>query len=225
MMIPQGALEIDVVGERLWLLGERAVFRPVANTLLVADLHLGKPAAFRASGLPVPEHITQADLARLTLAVRSTAASKLVILGDLIHARSGQTPQTIEAFADWRNCHADLDVLLVLGNHDRNCKVIPPNWGLTVAEDRLVEGPFVYCHWPDECAEGYVLGGHIHPVAVMAGRGRQRVRLRCFAVGERRMILPAFGNFTGGASGGAAAGDRVFLVADDCVVEATPSSR
>jgi uncharacterized protein len=224
-MIPKGALEIEVTGERVWLLAERAVFRPAGKTLLVADLHLGKPASFRAAGLPVPESVMQADLERLTKTVESTGASKLVILGDLIHARSGQTPRTVEAFADWRNRHADLDVLLVRGNHDRHCKVVPPTWRLTLAEDRVVDGPFVYCHWPDACTEGYVLGGHVHPVAVMAGRGRQRVRLRCFVVGERRMILPAFGNFTGGASGGPAAGDRVFLVADDAVVEATRSPR
>lgn len=222
-MIPQGAVEIEVVGERLWLLAERAVFRPNTQSLFVADLHLGKPAAFRAAGLPVPEDVTQSDLERLTKAVTLSGASRLVILGDLIHARSGQTARTVEAFAEWRNRHPELDVLLVRGNHDRHCKELPAEWKTSVAEDRVVDGPFVYCHWPDECGEGYVLGGHVHPIAVMAGRGRQRIRLRCFAVGERRMILPAFGSFTGGASGGPQPSDRVFLVADDCIVEATGS--
>ena len=224
-MIPEGAIEIEVCRERLCLLAQRAVFRTKTKTLLVADLHLGKPAAFRAGGLPVPESVMQADLDRLTQAVESTGALKLVILGDLIHARSGQTPRTVAAFAEWRDRHSNLDVLLVRGNHDRHCKVVPPTWRLEIAEDRVVDGPFVYCHWPDECTGGYVLGGHVHPVAVMAGRGRQKIRLRCFAVGERRMILPAFGSFTGGASGGPTASDRVFLVADDCVVEANRPPR
>ena len=55
-------LEIDCAGERLVLLPEKAVFWPSEKTLIVADLHLGKTAAFRAAGIGVPELTTTADL-------------------------------------------------------------------------------------------------------------------------------------------------------------------
>jgi len=218
--LPSGAVVIEVADGRLWLLPERAVFWPTRQTLLVADLHLGKPAAFRAAALPVPEATTNADLDRLSAAIERTQANRLIILGDLVHARSGQTPRTIRAVADWRERHRSLDVTLVLGNHDKRCGEPPSEWAMETVDDVRIEPPFVWRHRPDEHAAGYVIAGHIHPVAVLAGRGRDRLRLRCFAVGPRRMILPAFGSFTGGAIGAPETGDRVFVVADDQVVEA-----
>jgi len=218
--LPGGAVVIEVADEPLWLLPERAVFWPARRTLLVADLHLGKPAAFRAAALPVPEATTDADLGRLSAAIERTQAERLIILGDLVHARSGQTPRTIRAVAAWRDRHRSLDVTLVLGNHDKGCGEPPSEWAIEVVEDVRIELPFVWRHRPDEHAGGYVVAGHIHPVAVLAGRGRERLRLRCFAVGPRRMILPAFGSFTGGAIGAPETGDRVFVAADDQVVEA-----
>ena len=49
-----GALEINVASERLWLLPDRAAYWPRTKTLLIADAHLGKAAAFRRAGIPVP---------------------------------------------------------------------------------------------------------------------------------------------------------------------------
>jgi uncharacterized protein len=210
---------MELLGETLWLLPERLVFWPRRRMLFVADVHLGKPAAFRAAALPVPEATTHADLDRLSAAIHLVHADRLVVLGDLIHARSGQTERTIEAFAAWRSRHEDLRITLVLGNHDRRCGALPDAWRLEIVEDRRTEPPFVLCHWPDECDDGYVIAGHVHPVVVLTGRARQKVRLPCFAVGPRRMILPAFGSFTGGATAPPAAKDRVFVVADDQVVE------
>jgi uncharacterized protein len=215
---PTGAAAVEVAGETLWLLAERAAFRPRTRTLLVADLHLGKPASFRAAALPVPENVTLVDLERLSRILRLTQAARLVVLGDLLHARSGQTAQTVESVAAWREEHPSLELRLVLGNHDRRCGAIPDSWRMAIVGDRLIEEPFVYCHQPDECDEGYVVGGHLHPVAQLAGPGRQRLRVRCFAVGSRRMILPAFGTFTGGAPSAIAFQDDVFAIANDEVV-------
>jgi DNA ligase-associated metallophosphoesterase len=216
---PPGVAAAQVAGETLWLLPERAAFWPSQKTLLVADLHLGKPAAFRAAALPVPEASMNADLDRLTRAVRQTRAERLVVLGDLVHAKSGQTPRTVDAVAEWRERHRALTVILVLGNHDKRSGATPHGWRMEIADDSKHEPPFVWRHWPDEHDAGYVVAGHVHPVAQLRGPGRQRLRLRCFAVGERRMILPAFGDFTGGAVGAPGSTDRVFVVADGHVVE------
>ena len=63
-----------------------------------------------------------------------------------------------------------------------------------------------------------MLAGHIHPAISLAGPGRQRERLPCFLFGERIGLLPAFGDFTGGATVRPRPGDRVFGVAGDEVV-------
>ena len=54
-----------VAGETLTLFPERAAFWQRENTLLVADVHFGKAAAFRAGGIPVPGGTTAEALGRL----------------------------------------------------------------------------------------------------------------------------------------------------------------
>ena len=68
-------------------------------------------------------------------------------------------------------------------------------------------------------AEKYNLAGHIHPCVRLRGAGRQRLRLPCFYFGDRQGILPAFGTFTGLGDVEVQNGDRVFVIADDRVVE------
>ena len=40
------------------------------------------------------------------------------------------------------------------------------------------------------------IAGHLHPAASVAQRGR-RIRCRCFIADGRRIIMPAFGSYTG----------------------------
>ena len=61
----KGALQIEAAGQALWLLPQCAVFWPQMHTLLVADAHLGKAAAFRSGGIPVPRGTTNENLALL----------------------------------------------------------------------------------------------------------------------------------------------------------------
>ncbi|MBZ0171464.1 MAG: DEAD/DEAH box helicase, partial [Phycisphaerales bacterium] len=74
---------IEFADEQLDLLPERAVWWPARRTLLVADLHLGKPASFRSAGAPVPEQVTGADLARLSSLIKTQHAQRVIVLGDL----------------------------------------------------------------------------------------------------------------------------------------------
>ena len=91
----------------------------VTATLLVAAVHLGKAATFRNAGIPVPEGSAQADLARLERLVQETAARRLIVLGDLFHARSGCTQAVFDEFAATRSRMPETEVLLIAGNHDR----------------------------------------------------------------------------------------------------------
>ncbi len=73
----RGALTTSLAGESVELLAERALYWPRTRTLLVADVHLGKAAAFRAGGVPVPRGATASDLARLGALVARTGAGRL----------------------------------------------------------------------------------------------------------------------------------------------------
>ena len=216
-MIPPDAA-IDVAGERLRLLAERAVWWERAGTLVVADLHWGKAAAFRASGIPIPAGTTEADLTRLSSAVARTAARRLVILGDLFHARAGKVPRTMGAIAAWRAAHPGLEVLLVRGNHDLHAGDPPAELAFEVVNGPHPLAPFVLRHEPGASPDGYVLAGHLHPGVRLHGPGRQSVRLPCFAFGRTVALLPAFSEFTGTAEREPRDGDRVYIIAGDEVV-------
>lgn len=213
-----GDLHTVVAGEPVTLLAERALHHPRTATLLIADPHWGKAAAFRAAGLPVPGGTTEEGLGRLTRAIERTGASRLVILGDLFHARSARAPKTIAAARAWRERHRELAVTLIRGNHDRHAGDPPPELRIACCDPPCAEPPFVFAHHPCESPDGYVLAGHVHPSVTLRGAGRQRERLPCFIFGARTGILPAFGDFTGTADVTVAPGDRVFVVADDGVI-------
>lgn len=208
-------------GERLVLRASRSAYWAGGATLLVADLHLGKPAAFAAIGVAVPSAVTEADLDRLSGDIEATGARRLVILGDLFHARRGQVEHTLSALSAWRARHARVEVLLVRGNHDERAGDPPDALGIRTLGEPVVEGPWVFTHGHGGGAAartaaagdgGHVLGGHVHPVVRLNGPGGTRARHACFVVGARRTILPAFGAFTGGAAAEPEPGDRVFAV-------------
>ena len=213
----------ELAGEQLVLLSERAIYWPRRRTLIAADLHWGKAAAFRAAGIAIPAGTTAADLARLTTALARTGAERLVLLGDLFHARSGRVPTTLGAIADWRASHHAVDLLLVRGNHDRHAGDPPGDLRFTVVNGPHVAAPFVLRHEPAAAPEGYVLAGHVHPGVTLHGAGRQSVRLPCFAFGRSVGLLPAFSTFTGMGDHEVRETDRIFVVAGDDVIRASPA--
>jgi uncharacterized protein len=215
-----GDLEIELCGEQMVLLPERAAYRPADRTLLVADPHFGKAAAFRALGVPVPGGTTAENLARLTATVARTGAESIVFLGDFFHAKAGRAARTLEALAQWRRAHPRLGLTLVRGNHDRHAGDPPGELEIRCVDGPLPAAPYAYAHHPEPAPACYVLAGHVHPAVTMRGRGRQRQRLACFHLGPRVGILPAFGDFTGMADVSVIPGDRVFVVADGQVVSA-----
>lgn len=206
-------MQITVAGEPLELLPERAVYWPREATLIVADLHWGKAASFRAAGIPVPGGTTTADLARLDAALLGTGARRLLVLGDLIHARTAQQARTTLArIHEWRLRWGGLECVLVRGNHDHAAGDPPLALGFQVL-DQAFESPFVFRHHPSVSDLGYTLAGHLHPGIRLSGRG-DRLRLPCFHFGRRSGVLPAFGSFTGWAAPALAPGDRLFVIGD-----------
>jgi DNA ligase-associated metallophosphoesterase len=211
-------MDVFVAGEMLQLLPERAVFWPRRRTLFVADLHMGKAAAFRAFGLAVPEGNLADDLGRLTRVVEKVGAQRVIFLGDLLHAAQGLTDAVIAQVASWRRGHAGRQFIVVRGNHDRRAGDPPPEWGVDCLDEPHGEAPFVLRHAPSPADDGYVLAGHLHPAVRLRGRGGLSARLPCFVVGPQQMILPAFGGFTGAALVRPQAGERIYAIADQAVI-------
>jgi DNA ligase-associated metallophosphoesterase len=220
-------LPLHWAGEHVWLCPERALWWPAAQTLFVADVHLGKAAAYRVQGQPVPAGTTDENLDRLQMLLAAYPARRLVFLGDLMHAPQGMTPSLLERVASWRNRHAGMEMVLVRGNHDLRAGDPPPELGVNVVDEPWSLGPFTACHHPRRLPGRFVLAGHLHPSVTLSGPARDRVRLPCFCVEQPELpdqagpeglaILPAFGAFTGTWGVQAAPGRQVYAVGGGAV--------
>jgi uncharacterized protein len=209
---------VEIAGDRVVLLPERVAYWERRQTLLVADPHFGKAAAFRAAGVPVPRGTTTGSLIRLDAALERTGASRVVFLGDFLHAREGREAETTRIVGEWRSRNASIDMLLVRGNHDKRAGDPGPEIDIACVDGPVAEPPFVFTHKPLVSDAGYVICGHVHPAARLTGPGRESARLPCFWIRPDVAVLPAFGEFTGVADISAEAGDRVWVIADGTVV-------
>jgi DNA ligase-associated metallophosphoesterase len=207
---------VEVAGESLLLLPEKAIHWPRERMLIIADIHFGKAAAFRALGVPVPRGTTSENLAGLDALVAAHGARQVVFLGDFLHARAAHASSTQLAMLAWRQRHPDLALTLVRGNHDLHAGDPAAALGMTLVDEPHAIGPFSFCHHPGVDAPGYGLAGHVHPVYVLATRF-DALRLPCFVVGEQGLILPSFGAFTGGHAVKPGPGDHIYVTSGDAV--------
>jgi DNA ligase-associated metallophosphoesterase len=213
---------IEFGGQGLQLLADRSLYWAARRTLVLADVHLGKDAAFRAAGLSVPAGNSSKDLARIERLVKMTGAERLVVLGDLVHGRRSHQAELSEAFGKWRAAHGQLEILLVRGNHDRQAGAPPAEWSIAQVPEPFADGELMLSHFPRE-SERPVLCGHVHPTISVRDFDGTSVALPCFVVDERQLILPAFGSFTGGHKMQHEPGRKVFAAVGKSVVRVRES--
>jgi DNA ligase-associated metallophosphoesterase len=209
------------------LLPGRAAFLPKTSTVVCSDIHLGKAATFRHAGMAIPEGSAQHDLQRLTGIVQTCGARRLLITGDLFHARSGCTQQVLDEFSAFceqvRQSH-DTRIVLVLGNHEQSLgkKFRPHEIGINRCEEEIIEPPFRFIHDHqshfDAQPDSFTIAGHVHPTVTIKGTSGDRLTCRCFVTTGTTLTLPAFGSFTGGHKISPSDGTRVWLAQIDGVM-------
>ena len=210
------AAPLHIAGERLMLDPAGVLFWPARKLLAVADLHLEKGSSFAARGAGLlPPYDTRETLHNLANVLRRYRPEHLVALGDSFHDASGHTRLGEQDLATLRHLLHGLRVTWVLGNHDPVAPASLPG----EACEALREGKLVFRHeaLPGKQPPGEV-SGHFHPKASMPTRCGPVTR-PCFMADARRLILPAFGAYTGGLAATDPAlmglfpwGARVFLL-------------
>ena len=187
------SVRVQAAGETLWLLPEGVVWWPAPRMLFAADLHLGKGAAFRAQGQPVPAGSSVQTLERLEGLVQLLGAEELVVLGDFWHGPQGLVPPLVEAVSGFAE---RVKTVLVLGNHDR--RIHPTGLPIQVVNADLPLGPLRAAHEPPGREQaGFTLAGHWHPAVMLTSRAGDRLRRPCFVHYANALVLPAFGGLTG----------------------------
>lgn len=216
---PSGHCTVDIAGEALHLLPQKAVWMPSRQALLIADAHIGKAVSFRALGVPVPRGTTQETLGMISELIDAWGAKRVVFLGDFLHSSRSHAAPTMAAVTRWRERHAACELTLVRGNHDDRAGDPPRHLGMEVVDEPLRWDGLSLCHHPRPRLGTYVLAGHLHPCVSVGGRAFDRMRLPCFHFGAEVGVLPAFGSFTGMHPVDRRDGDRLFAVADDRVLK------
>lgn len=209
-------MELTLQGVQLSLLAERAIWWKQEKTLIVADLHWGKAGHFRKHGIAIPAQSQTKDEQRLAQLLQQTGAERLVIAGDLFHSHHNAQ---VEMFRHFRQHHRTLQMELVIGNHDILEDQVYDDLQLTFHKECLDIAPFCIAH--DFIASShFVIHGHVHPALRIKSPGYNQpaLRLCCFAQDDKRMILPAFGKFTGTHLLNPTLFQQLYLIADDKVI-------
>lgn len=188
-----GAQPFTLAGAGLEARASGALWWPAKRLLCVADLHLGRSERLaRRGGTLLPPYEIAATLDRLAAEIAALAPRIVVCLGDsfddtdagaALDATDADRLTTLSAGREW---------VWIAGNHDPAPLSMP---GTHRAE--LRHGPLVFRHIAVAGPERGEVSGHYHPKHRLATRGRAVTRA-CFLHDARRVILPAFGAYTGG---------------------------
>jgi DNA ligase-associated metallophosphoesterase len=203
------ANEITVAGVTLIADLAGALYWPDERLLVVSDLHLEKGSSFAARGILLPPYDTAATLERLAGVVARHDVRTVISLGDNFHDPGGPARLADADRARLSALQQGRDWVWIAGNHD-------PDPADCIGGDfaqALALGPIVFRHEPAPDASPGEIAGHLHPIARISRRGHTLTR-RCFASDGARLVMPAFGAYTGGLNIRHDAFAQVFVVCD-----------
>lgn len=178
------AFVADVSGGLYW---------PAEDALIVADLHLEKGSAFAARGQMLPPYDTRQTLTRLASLIDQYDARTVICLGDSFHDKGAASRLGDDEREMLTILQDDREWIWITGNHDSE---IAPDMGGVVLDTLDVAG-LVFRHEPQAVSVTHEIAGHLHPAARVSFHGHT-IRRPCFVGNGMRLVLPAFGTYTGG---------------------------
>jgi uncharacterized protein len=192
-----GGLKVRIEGEACVLRCSGALWVVAHRTLIASDLHLEKGSAFAARGQMLPPYDSPATLAKLEAEIEALDPARVVLLGDSFHDARSVDRLSADDTARISRLASGRDWVWLEGNHD----LVALQGALDTLPGRVVTtldlGPLRLIHEPQPGDQPGEIAGHLHPAARVAAYGRG-VRRPCFVTDGRRLVMPAFGVFTGG---------------------------
>ena len=187
------AAPIHLAGERLMLDPAGALHWPATGLLAVSDLHLEKGSSYARRGQFLPPWDTHATLDRLTLLLRRYQPRLVVALGDSFHDTDGSDRLPSGELSRLRAMTEAHRFIWVQGNHDP----------ITAERRRRRMGRGVHHHHADLPPSGQVRrAGRGSAATTIPKRRSPRAAAASAALASsadaRRLMMPAFGAYTGG---------------------------
>lgn len=186
------AVEITFADQSLRALGTGALWWPDQSLLCVSDLHLGKSERMARRGGPaLPPYDSRDTLNRLAADLAYTGATTVICLGDSFDDLQASHAMDMADRLQIAALQAGRQWIWIEGNHDPGPVELS---GAHLAE--WVCKTLVFRHIAQAGGEGEI-SGHYHPKAQLRAKGRAITR-PAFLLDTHRLILPAYGTYTGG---------------------------
>ena len=183
---------LTFAGHALTALPSGALYWADERLLCVSDLHLGKSDRIaRREGRLLPPYETGATLDRLSADIAATNPKTVICLGDSFDDLMAAEAIDQTARDDLARLMAGRRWIWIEGNHDPG----PVDLGGSHRAEVRVRG-LIFRHIAQP-GQTHEVSGHYHPKARITARGRNLCR-RCFLIDDARIILPAYGTYTGG---------------------------
>lgn len=189
-----GGLRIALANVEVMLRWSGAMWLERERTLVVADLHFEKGSSYAARfGQMLPPYDTRETLDRLDRELALLSPARLIFLGDSFHDGGGEARLAADDYKRLEGLALGRELVWAVGNHDADGpKVLPGE----IIDEAAIAG-LTLRHEPVPGVQLGEVAGHLHPAAKITS-GRATTRRRCFVTDGQRLVLPAFGAFTGG---------------------------
>jgi hypothetical protein len=166
-----------------------ALYLPDHKVLCVSDLHLGKSERVaRRSGVMLPPYEVQETLQKLESDIAVTGPDCVICLGDSFDDLDAAASLDEDMQLWLARLQAGKRWIWIEGNHDPG----PVDLGGTHLNETRI-GTLTFRHIAT--ADSGEISGHYHPKHRITGRSRP-----AFLFDEERLIMPAYGAYTGGLS-------------------------
>ena len=158
---------------------------------ILSDLHLEKGSSFASLGQFIPPYDSEETLKKLINFLKTHEVQTIILLGDTFHDGGALNRMSSKVKSIFDSLVENYEIIFVLGNHENKMK----SPYIKFYERYIVDD----IHFLHEAVleKKYQISGHFHPVASLKINSKQ-ITEKCLIHSENHIIMPAFGEFTGG---------------------------
>jgi hypothetical protein len=158
---------------------------------IISDLHLEKGSSFASSGQFIPPYDSEETLKKLINFLKTHEVQTIILLGDTFHDRGALNRMSSKVKSIFDSLVENYEIIFVLGNHENKMKS-----AFIKFYERYIVDDIHFLH-EAVLEKKYQISGHFHPVASLKINSKQ-ITEKCLIHSENHIIMPAFGEFTGG---------------------------
>ncbi|MDC0548906.1 ligase-associated DNA damage response endonuclease PdeM [Alphaproteobacteria bacterium] len=158
---------------------------------IVSDLHLEKGSSFASLGQFIPPYDSEETLKKLINFLKTHEVQTIILLGDTFHDGGALNRMSSKVKSIFDSLVENYEIIFVLGNHENKMKS-----AFIKFYERYIVDDIHFLH-EAVLEKKYQISGHFHPVASLKIDSK-KITEKCLIHSENYLIMPAFGEFTGG---------------------------